>query len=79
MSNLAIYMGALTLLNRTLPSQNLLYRKELNPTLLNQETDITEFTKTYSTELYSAKPVSGICLTRICENRTLLKQKSGIC
>ena len=56
-----VYWGAHTLLNRTLPSQNLLYRKELNRTLLNQETDKTEFTKPYSAKPYSAKPVSGIC------------------
>ena len=60
MSNLAIYTGALTLLNHTLPSQNLLYRKELNCTLLNQETDKTEFTKPYSAKPFSAKSESAV-------------------
>ena len=54
MSNLFLYKGVLTLLNPTLPSQNLLYKKELNHTLLSQETDKTEFTKPISAKPYLA-------------------------
>ena len=52
---------ALTLLNRTLPSRNLLYRKELNRTLPNQETDKTESGKPHSAQPESDKPNLGIC------------------
>ena len=60
MSNLFLYKGLLTLLNPTLPSQNLLYRKELNHTLLSQETDKTEFTKPISAKSYSAMSESAV-------------------
>ena len=54
-------LEALTLLNRTLPSRNLLYRKELNRTLPNQETDKTESGKPHSAQPESDKPNLGIC------------------
>ena len=59
--------GALTLLNRTLPNQNLLYRKLISCTLLNQETAKT----------YSAKPYSLLSRNLVNHNQESVKPYSA--
>ena len=55
---IVVYLAGYTLLIRTMPNQNLLYRNLLNSTLVNQLPG--------SAKPYSTKPISGICYTALC-------------
>ena len=64
--------GMSTLLNCTLPSQNVLYRNKLNRTLINQKTAKPYSAKSYSTKPYFAKQESTKSQIWNLLNRTLL-------
>ena len=68
-----------TLLIRTLPNQNLLYRNQVKRTLLNQETAKPYLAKPESAKQEYGKSSFRNLLKNTLLNRNLIKQETGIC
>ena len=73
------FTAGYTLLNCTLPDQNLLYRNQVNRTLLDQETAKPYLAKPDSAKQEYGKSSFRHLLNHTLLNRNLMKQETGIC